>query len=200
MRKRLAATAVAATMLGGGAAAVLAAPVVAGAETPAATTAATDTTDRPAPGAWVDDALAPLVKDGTLTQAQVDAVTEALDAARPEGPGGPGRGHGPGLAAAATALGMDEDALRTELQAGKTIAEVAKAEGVDVQTVVDAIVADMKSHLAQAVTDGRMTQAQADERAAQAAEHATALVNGERPAGPPPFAPGGAGEGFGTTS
>jgi hypothetical protein len=162
---------------------MLAAPVIAGADTAPAASAATD---GKAPGGGVSDALASLVKDGTLTQAQADAVTKALDAARPDGPGGPGRG--PGLTVAAQALGIDASALRTELQSGKTLADVAKARGVDVQTVVDAIVADMKSHLAQAGADGHLTQAEADTRAADAEEHATAMVNGERPSGPPPGA------------
>jgi hypothetical protein len=76
---------------------------------------------------------------------------------------------------------------------------------VDVQTVIDAIVADMNSHLDQAVADGRLTRAQADERKADAAERATDLVNGELraggpmgPGGPPPGAFGdGAGDGAG---
>lgn len=180
MPKRLAAAAVAASLLGGGAVAVLAAPAVASADSaPAATAPA-----RKAPGAWVKDALAPLVTDGTITQVQADAVAKALEAARPERSDGPG--GGPGLAVAAKALGMDADALRTELRSGKTIAQVAQEKGVDVQTVIDAIVADMRQHLAQGVQDGRLTQAQADERARHATERATALVNGQRPEGPPP--------------
>ena len=67
---------------------------------------------------------------------------------------------------------------------------MAEANNVDVQKVIDAIVAEMNEHLAQAVTDGRLTQAEADERKANATERATALVNGERPErpdGPPAF-------------
>ena len=69
-------------------------------------------------------------------------------------------GRGPGLAAAAKAIGITEDELRTELEAGKTIAQVAEAHGVDVDTVIDAMV----------------TEATANIR-----DHITALVNGQLP-------------------
>lgn len=196
MKKQVAAVAMGAALLGGGGlGAALMAPTVASADSTstAASSSSTDSSGTQAkPGAWVGDALKKLVDAGTITQAQSDAVQAALDAARPAGgPGGPGRG-GPGLDAAATALGMEAADLRTALEGGKTVAEVAKTKGVDLQKVVDAIVTEMNSHLAQAVTDGRLTQAQADEMKANATERATALVNGEQPdpgSGPPPGAP-----------
>ena len=112
MKKKLAALGMSAALLGGGAAGtVLMAPTIASAES--SSSSSSDSADaEKQPGAWVSDALATLVDDGTLTQAQADAVTAALEEARPEGgpggPGGPGmgRGGGPGLEAAATALGV----------------------------------------------------------------------------------------------
>ena len=51
----------------------------------------------------------------------------------------------------------------TELQSGKTLGEVADAtSGKSKAGLVAALVADEKSHLAQAVKDGRLTQSQAD--------------------------------------
>jgi hypothetical protein len=117
-----------------------------------------------------------------------------------------GHGPGPGLSVAAKAIGIEESALLDALQSGDTIADVARAHDVDVQKVIDAIVADMNSHLDQAVGDGRLTQAQADQMKANAAERATDLVNGQPPAGGP-MGPGGpppgafdAGNGSGTSS
>ena len=178
MRKTVTSTVIALSLLGGGAAGVaLAAPSIASADD--ATTTASES-----PPQWMTGALSKLVDDGTLTQAQADAVAAALDAAKPAmGPGGPG-GRGPGLSAAATAIGVSADDLHTALQSGQTIAEVAAAHGVDTQVVIDAIVTDMQSHLADAVADGRITQAQADERSANAAQRATDLVNGALPAPP----------------
>jgi hypothetical protein len=120
-----------------------------------------------------------LVADGTITQAQEDAILAGLKAQLPTlgdgkfpgpgGMGGPGMGHGgrghggfgepgfggrgAGLDAAATALGITSDELKTELQAGKTIADVATEKGVDVQTVIDAIVAAETANITERVTD-----------------------------------------------
>jgi hypothetical protein len=198
MKKKMAAVAMSAAMLGGGAAGVaLMTPAIASADSTSSTTTAASGSDatQAKPGAWIDDVFDKLVGDGTITQAQADKVQAALEAARPEGgPGGPGGRGGPGLDAAAKALGIDASELRTDLQSGKTVAEVAKAKGVDVQTVIDALVTEMQSHLADAVSSGRLTQAQADEMKANATERATAIVNGERPDGPPPgMGPGGPG-------
>jgi hypothetical protein len=77
-----------------------------------------------------------------------------------------GGGHGANLATAATAIGIDEATLRTELQAGKTLAAIATANGKTAQVVIDALVADAQTRLAQAVTEGRMTQPTADARLA----------------------------------
>ena len=92
-------------------------------------------------------------------------------------------GHGgPGLDAAATALGITADELRTDLQGGKTIAQVAADKGVDVQTVIDAMVADAKSHLAAEVASGEHTQAEADQKLADLTQRITDSVNNGRPA------------------
>lgn len=126
------------------------------------------------------DALAPLVDDGTLTEAQLEAVVETLDDAFPGGGhGGMGhRGHGGmHLDAAATALGLDVDALRTQLADGSTLAEVATAQGIDVQVVIDAIVAESSAHLAEEVTEGDLTQAEADQLLADLTTSVTTLVN-----------------------
>ena len=54
------------------------------------------------------------------------------------------RGHGLGLDAAAKAIGISTDDLLAQLKDGKTIADVAKAKGVSVQKVIDAMVAAAK--------------------------------------------------------
>jgi hypothetical protein len=182
MRKKIAATAMGATLLaGGGLGAALMAPTTATAATASTSTTATDSTTDAKPGAWMTAALKKLVDADTITQAQADAVAKALESARPQG--GPGHGgRGPGLTAAAKAIGISESDLRTAVQSGQTIADVARAKGVDVTTVIDAIVTEMNSHLADAVSNGRLTQAQADEMKANASARATDLVNGKLPA------------------
>jgi hypothetical protein len=135
--------------------------------------------------------LAQAVKDGKLTQAQADQLTAGLQArfkqqvesTRPAGGPGPGfgHGHGPGddLQAAATYLGTTVDALVTQLQSGKTLAQIANAtSGKSAAGLVDALVAAEKAELAQAVKDGELTQAQADQLATGLTARATAQVNG----------------------
>ncbi len=151
----------------------------------AATTDDTTGTDSSADGAgrgaWLEEALQPLIADGTITQAQADAVTSALQEARPEGrPGGRGMGRGMGhgrighgIEAAATALGVTSDELRTALRDGQTIAEVAAEKGVDVQTVIDAMAAEVKTHLDEEVAAGERTQEEADAKLADAIERIT---------------------------
>jgi hypothetical protein len=126
------------------------------------------------------------VADNTISQAQADAVIAALEAARPakgrhgHGPGGKGFRGGPGrLDAAATAIGITVDELRTALRDGKSLADVAKDKGVDPEKVVSALVAELKAHLDQEVASGRRTQAEVDQKLAGATERIRAFVNGE---------------------
>jgi len=88
---------------------------------------------------------------GTTTQAQ--ATPQASQPkARPAD----------GTSDIAKLLGMTSDEIWAERVLGKTIADLAKEKGVDTQTLVDALVASQKTMIDQAVTDGRLTQAQAD--------------------------------------
>jgi hypothetical protein len=205
MKKRFASAGLAAGLLAGGAAglalgvtsissATSSSPAVNVVDDPAATdptttddaTGTDESADRPARGAWLEEALQPLIADGTITQAQADAVISALQDARPEGrPGGPGMGRGMGhgrighgIEAAATALGMTSDELRTALRNGQTIAEVAAEKGVDIQTVIDAMAAELKTHLDEEVAAGELTQEEADAKLADAIERITERLDG----------------------
>jgi hypothetical protein len=120
------------------------------------------------------------------------------------GPGGPmgGGNHGFGrnetvsdISVVAKAIGISEADLQTALDGGQTVAAVAKAHNVPVQTVIDALVADGQSELAADVTAGRLTQAQADAQKAQVTQRATDQVNGTMLGGPggPMGGPGGPG-------
>ena len=181
MRRSLATIALAGTLgLTGIAGAVLVAPTVAS----AATGQDSALTER---ASSIRSALAGLVTDGSLTQAQADEVATTLAEARREGRdrhrGGHGRGGhhgGPGRfdgTAAAKALGITRDQLRTRVQAGETLGQIADAEDVARPELVQALVASAKERLAEKVTDGRLTQAEADERAATLTERVTALLD-----------------------
>ncbi|MCK6625993.1 MAG: hypothetical protein L6R45_12555 [Anaerolineae bacterium] len=83
------------------------------------------------------------------------------------GPGGMmgGRWGGPEnslLTIAAEKLGLTTAELQAELQAGKTIADVAAEKNVEVSTIVDAVVAERAEQLDELVANGQATQEEAD--------------------------------------
>ena len=207
--RRLAVFGLTAGLLGGGAAGLLmTGTTLAGAQTadpnttapaaPAPEAAPDAGSTQPARTGWAKSALDGLVAKGTITQAQADEVLAALKAARPDKKMGKGRPFGFGkLNAAASALGVTVDELRTALQGGQSLADIAKAKGVDVAKVVEALVAQMKAHLDQQVASGKHTQAEADQMLAAARARVQAFVNGEAPARKPGLGFGRGGRGHG---
>ena len=181
--KRLAKAGLALGLIGGSAAGfALTTPGVSGAQTDSTTpsTTAPSTTDaRPDREAKLRESLQPLLDNGTLNQSQLDAVVGALKDAAPLGGhrGGGFRG-GADLSVAATTIGISADDLRTALESGQSIADVAASKGVDVQSVIDAMVAAMNDRLAEAVSSGKLTQEKADELKADAATRIADVVNG----------------------
>ena len=147
------------------------------------------------------------VTAGRLTQAQADTMIAGLTArftaevasAGPlHGPGDPGYGpgHGPGddLDAAAAYLGVSSTALQTDLQSGKTLAQVASAtSGKSTAGLVAALVAHETTELNAAVTAGRLTQAQADTMIAGLTARFTAAAASSGPLHGP-GGPGGPGD------
>jgi hypothetical protein len=135
------------------------------------------------------------VAAGELTEEQASALEDRIQADGFPILGGLG-GPGPGghhafadLGAAASFLGLAVDELRSELESGQTLAEVAAAEGKSVEGLVDAMVGSAKERLADDVADGRLAQEQADELAAELEDRIVGVVNGTMPhfrGGPPP--------------
>jgi polyhydroxyalkanoate synthesis regulator phasin len=128
--------------------------------------------------------LAPLVADGTLTQAQADAVVDAVVAAGPigRGPGHHAQGHhgrrGLHLDVVASTLGITVEELRTQLAGGATIADVA---GAQTQAVIDALVAEATERIEQGVSDSRLTREEADEKLADLPERIAERVDSPLP-------------------
>jgi hypothetical protein len=145
------------------------------------------------------------VKAGRLTQEQADAIKQRrADAGTvlgggpggpPGGPffhhrGGPDGHHGPGELgeAAAKALGISRDELFERLRDGKSLSEIAKAEGKSFDDVKAAVKAAVKKQLDEAVRDGKLTQQQADEILSRSTDKLEDFGR-LRPPGPPPGAP-----------
>jgi hypothetical protein len=101
----------------------------------------------------------------TLTPTAPTTQT-APPVAPPDGMGLRGLHDQASLAAAAKALGMTTDELSTQLWGGKTLADIATAQGVDIAVVKAAVeaaeVTATKTAITAAVTAGTMTQAKAD--------------------------------------
>ena len=137
--------------------------------------------------------IAEELASGEITQAQADTklasvtakATEMVNTVRPaHGVGMRGGPKGPGKNAAAIAsvLKLTEAELKTQVQSGKTLAQIATAQSVSVQSVINVLVADMKAHIAEELASGEITQAQADTKLASVTAKATEMVNTVRPA------------------
>ena len=123
----------------------------------------------------------------TRKQAAAQRIDQLVNQVLPQG--GPGRGGpggafgfgGPGifregLAAAATAIGITPEQLRTELP-GKSLAQVAQAHGKTANDVATALKNAAHQRIDQAVSNGRLTADQANTQKAQADQRIDQLVN-----------------------
>ena len=159
---------------------------------------------RDALAAAQDEQLDEAVKAGDLTRKQADAIKAARKASGhvlgggPFGKlrmrGGPGpRPHGfkgpdrPGLRlrggildGLAKALGISEDKLHDRLRDGKSVADIAKAEGKPLAEVKAALKASTKAQLDKAVAAEDLTRKQADAMLENFDEKFDALAAGKK--------------------
>jgi hypothetical protein len=130
----------------------------------------------------LSDRVDAAVAAGRLTKAQGDELKERINSDAFPLFGGLHRGFGHfgffgSVDAAATYLGLSEAQLRSELEGGKTLAQVAQAHGKTVDGLVGALVDATKKRLDEAVAAGRLTQAQETEMLSGLRDRITALVN-----------------------
>jgi hypothetical protein len=135
-----------------------------------------------------------LVSLGLVFGAGVGIAQAAQKASGSKTSAAGGRGPGPfGGAALADYLGLTAAQLRTQLESGKTLAQVATAQSKTVAGLEDAIVAEARAHLDADVAAGRITAAQETTSLADLEANVDDMVNG---AGPPRGGPhGGRGHG-----
>ena len=106
----------------------------------------------------------------------VDSADADYDRDERRGPGGRGGRGGRGgeqMATVAEVIGVEAEALREAFAAGQSVADVAEANGVALDDVVAAVVAEMESHIAEHVAEGKLTQDEADAKLADAADKVT---------------------------
>jgi hypothetical protein len=163
-----------------------------------------DELDKALEGA-ANDRLDAAVAAGRLTKAQADEIKQRM---KEHGgpplffggppPGGPHGGpHGGGMDAAAKYLDLTPEQLHTQLESGKSLAQVAKAKGKSVEGLKSAIGAAIRDDLDKAVADKRLTEKQKQQILAGLDKRIADLVDrkpGDRPGprgrrfrgGPPP--------------
>lgn len=133
-------------------------------------------------------------RDGLIAALSAEAtkeITTAVDQPGTSfsGPGGRGGPSGARItndtAAAAAYIGTTEADLRTKLQAGQTLTQIATAAGKTRDGLIAAMVADGNTKIDAAVTAGTITAAQATVKKAALTAHVTADVDETHPAGGP---------------
>ena len=143
------------------------------------------------------------VAAGRLTKEQGDELKQRIESgALPLffGPRGGPHEHFGELDAAASYLGLSEEQLDTQLESGKSLAQVAKDRGKSVDGLIQALVDQATKKLDDAVAAGRLTKAQEQQILSGLKQRITDFVNGVRDrdhefrfdrgfAGPPPGSP-----------
>ena len=142
------------------------------------------------PSSKLSDALKQALSDrvdaaaaaGRVTKTEGDALKARIQSNDFPLFGGPHRGFGHfgfigRLESAAGYIGITEAQLRTELETGKSLAQIAKAHGKSVDGLINALVAAAKNKLDGAVSAGRLTKDQETEMLSVLRDRITSAVN-----------------------
>ena len=137
--------------------------------------------------------LADLVKAGTITQAQADAITKkfddlkaTMDANKSANKAARDAHHAAVEALVASTLGIDATTIKSRIEAGESLATIAGAKKA---ALISALVAFETKDIDARVTAGKLTAAQATSMKATLTEHVTKMV--ESVGGPKGFGPKG---------
>jgi hypothetical protein len=125
------------------------------------------------------------VTAGKITSQQEQTILSRLQArldtfvttAHPGGFAHHGMWRGGLIRVSAIYIGISADQLRTELKAGKTLAQVATEHGKTVTGLEQAIAAAVKTRLDKALSAGKITSAQEQQILSRLASHLDQLVN-----------------------
>jgi hypothetical protein len=134
-----------------------------------------------------EDRIDAAVAAGRLTTAQGDELKQRIESEDFPlfGPPAFGPDFGPphpffhGLDAAASYLGLTEKQLESRLNSGKTLAQIAKAQGKSVDGLKDAMLKDAKANLDDAVQAGRLSKAEEQQVLKDLEQRTDDLVNGQ---------------------
>jgi hypothetical protein len=130
-------------------------------------------------GAGLATVLSTLVKAGTITQAQADAITAAATAARSAHEANKGANRAAHQTLIATTIGKSAAEIQDGLAAGKSLGVIA---GDKRAALITALVADETKRIDAAVAAGKMTATQATTLKAGLTAQVTAHVDAAGPA------------------
>ncbi len=133
----------------------------------------------------IDEAVA----EGRLTEEQAERARESGFPLRARFRGA-GEHKGYVIEAAAQVLGMSQEELKDELKDGNSLAEIVEAQGMTVDNFKAELLNQLQALLDSDVTDGTLTQEQADRIFGCAEEKTDSILSGE---GRPHRRPGGFG-------
>jgi hypothetical protein len=132
-------------------------------------------------GAAKATVLTELVKAGTITQAQADAIAKKFDEFKATMDANKGANkaardahHAAVEALVASTLGIDAATIKTRLQAGETLGAIA---GAKKPALITALVALETKEIDARVTSGTLTAAQATSLKANLTDHVTKMVD-----------------------
>ena len=118
--------------------------------------------------------LLPLALVAAIGVAAVSVISARSDGDDCEGDRGHGK-FGARVSELAELVGTDAESLKIALKEGQTLAQIAESNGVDPQTVIDALVAKVNERIDGAVEAGKLTVEEAE---AKKSEVATKISDG----------------------
>ena len=122
--------------------------------------------------------LSGLVAKGTITQAQADAINKSLADARTAGKVVMDKNRAAKLGVITSTLGITEEALKTRMKAGDSLATIA---GANKDALIAALVAFKTKEINDAQAAGKITADQATRMKSNLTTRVTEMVNSPRP-------------------
>lgn len=125
-------------------------------------------------------------QDNETDSTETDTTVDSTESPATDGEARPDHGHGHGprgrhLGAKAEVLedvlGLSAEEIRTGLTDGKTLADLAAEQGISTDDLTAALVAAAEEHIDEAVADGKLDAAEAEERKAGLEERIADLIN-----------------------
>ena len=127
-------------------------------------------------GKGISNIFSGLVKNGTLTQAQVDAISQAMQDARGAGKAAFEAAKAERIKVITDALGIDAATLETKRKAGQSLADIA---GDKKDALIAALVAYESKKIDAAVASGKLSAERATALKSKLTAGITAMVNSE---------------------